>query len=338
MSNTPRILPPSARSRGIPPYPQDPRYHQQPVSPIHMSGSIVLQPGASGSIPTSSLLNPIGMDMEILEIKFEISGTGNSTDPSVPTVQVSPCFGGTIACELLLGTIKLTNGAIPVWLFGRLENPGAQSDVQDIVSGTSYAYHSWRLPRPLFIPAGTTITPNFTHTGLVPDALNVRIAYSGRSVSKQPKKIHVPWVASYVSKVFIPVSTSGLDRSSDTDLINPSDDPLHLQRLTAHTINIFQAAGSQILEDGFPQFVASQAMKIRITDSFGRPIVRSFTTIQSVFSSATQSWEMDNGAIVDPHSFYIVDTRLTGSAASIAAGLSTQMHIGMVGWHEEEAS
>lgn len=312
-----KVLPPSARSRGLPPYSQDPRYHQQPVSPVHMSGSIVLQPGASGSIGTSSLMNPMGLDMEILEIKFEISGPAGAS-----------VYGASVDAELLLGTNKLTDGSIPIWCFGRIENGRAESAATEQSNGYRYAFYSWRLPRPLFVPAGTTITPNLTHTGLVPSALNVRVSYSGRSVLKKPKIVHVPWVVSYTSKVFNPLSAADTDRSSDLDLTNPHDEPVFIQRIVGRTLTSVFSGNYIDNSDDFAQ----SGLGIRFTDSFGRPLVRTYVPFRSIFDS-TRSWEMDNGAVFDSQGFYIVELKHTAQAGNTGLG---QAFISVVGWRDLE--
>src|SRR5258707_10282287 len=93
-----------------PPYRVNPVYKQQaPASPLHLSGDLLLQPGASGAVPPSQLVNPMGQDMEILEVKFEVS-----SEPGDATANPA-AFGGSIQCEMLLGDVKVTNGAIPVW-------------------------------------------------------------------------------------------------------------------------------------------------------------------------------------------------------------------------------
>lgn len=316
------------QARPLPHYNKNPVYHQLPVSPIHLSSSIVLRSGTVGEPSPAAFLNPMGKDMELLEVKFEISGplqNGNT-----------PVFGGTISCEMVLGEIKVTNGAIPVWNFGRAENLDGETvvDTTDVVADRrGFSAFSWRLPRPLFIPAGNVLKPKFTHTGYVPDTLNVRVGYSCRTVNKAPKKVCVPWVAKYASIVFNPLDTAAKTQSAELDLVNSNPEPLHLQRFVGRTLLLSpDGTGSE----NFPQLFGSQALKLRIVDSYGRPIVRSFTPFRSVFAAATRSWELDNGSILDPNSFYRV---LIQKDAMVLAdpGWSGQAFVSMVGWREVTA-
>lgn len=317
-----------------PPFEENPVYHQQsPASPLHLSNSLVLRSGASGTVQPATLKNPMGQDMEILEVKFELSGGLGASEAS------SLIFGGTIWCDLVLGGIRITNGSIPVWNFGRAENLEAEwkYDSSDNITFSSY---SWRLPRPLYIPAGMTLAPTFVHTGFIPDDINVRIGYSARTVFVKPKKVYVPWVAKYVSKSFNPITAADADASTDLDLVNPNPEPLNLQRFTGRAMRIYSTGGGTegipftSLVPG-PEGFSSQFLSVRITDSYGRPVVRSFTPFRSVFGSLTRSWDMDNGAQLDPESFYKVELvkaaqAVTGASATDAA----QVFIAMVGWRE----
>ena len=306
--------------------PKNPIYTQQsPATPIHLYGSVVLRSGSNGSVPPAAMKNPMGQDMELLEIKFEVSGASPGAEPRV--------FGGTIWCELIMGSYKLTNGSIPVWNFGRAENILGEVKFDALNQTAHYAY-SWRLPRPLFIPAGAVVTPNFTHTGFVQETLNVMVGYSARTVFTKPKRIYMPWVAKYASKVFNPITDADTDISTELDLVNPNSEVLHLQRFVGRTqrLSTLQASSET------SQPVPSQFLQVRITDSYGRPVLRNYAPFRSVFGSLTRSWELDNGAILDPESYYIVNLRK--DAMSIVSPLlendSTQAFVSMVGWRELE--
>lgn len=311
-------LPPQTRPR----VPTDPVYTQQsPASPVHLSGSLVMRSGTNGAVPQAALKNPMGQDMEILEIKFELSGPSYLSSASA--------WGATIQCDLQMGAYKLTNGAIPVWNFGRSENLDGEMkfDVSSVqAQQATYIAYSWRLPRPLFVPAGAVVVPNFTHTGMVAESINTRIGYSARTVFRQPRTLHVPWVAKYVSKAFNPIENAGVDSSSELDLVNPNPEVFHLQRFTGRVLGG--------LNENTPQSFGSRDLNIRITDSYGRPIVRSYTPFRSVFGALTRSWDMDNGATLDPESFYRVNLRKDAAAMATPGAIAGQAFIAMVGWRE----
>ncbi len=301
---------------------------QSPASPVHLSASLVLPSGSNGAVPAAAMKNPMGQDMELLEVKFEISGLDGESFHAEG-------YGGSVWCELVMGGIKITNGAIPVWNFGRAENIDGEQQTGSLSSvNRSFLSYSWRLPRPFFIPAGAALVPNFTHTGIVPDTLNVRIGYSARTVFTKPKTIYVPWVAKYASKVFNPINEAAVDQSAELDLVNPNPEPLHLQRFVGRTLAIMPTGGMQ---EFAPEFFGGRTLTMRMSDSYGRPIVRSFTTFRSVFSPLTRSWELDNGAELDPESFYRVQLNVTDiDIVDEIDGATGQAFISMVGWRELE--
>ncbi len=299
-------------------------YTEQPsASPVHLSASTVMRSGTTGGVPAAALKNPMGQDMELLEIKFELSGFQDSSAHAI--------WGGTISAELVMGGHKITNGSIPVWNFSRAENLEGEykSDTTDNLSFVSY---SWRLPRPLFVPAGAVVTPTFSHNGLVPAAINVRVGYSARTVFKKPKVIYLPWVAKYASKAFNPVENAGVDNSTELDLVNSNAEVLHLQRFVGRTL--FIGDNGIVFGESRPASVGSQYLKMRMTDSYGRPIVRDFTTFRDVFGALTRSWEMDNGCELDPEAFYKVELRKDVMVISAATGGSLQAFVSMIGWRE----
>ncbi len=302
--------------------------NQSPATPIHLSASTVLKSGSSGTVNAAALKNPMGQAMELLEIKFELSADWVG--------EAAPALGGTISCELMLGKLKLTNAAIPVWGFGRAENLSGESK-SNTASQRGFLSYSWRLPRPLYIPAGEVVTPNFVHSGDIPDSVNVRIGYSARTVFTKPKIVYVPWVAKFVSKSFNPLEDAGVDQSGELDLVNPHAEPLHLQRFTGRTLALILTASDAVrpTSENLPQSLGAQYLSMRMTDSYGRPIVRSFTPFRSVFSALTRSWEMDNGAMLDPESYYVVNLKKEAMVLAAAAeGSYAQAHITMVGWRE----
>ena len=79
---------------------------------------------------------------------------------------------------------------------------------------------------------------------------------------------------------------------------------------------------------------AAQSIFLRITDSYGRPIVRNFSPFRSVFSALTRSWEMDNGAKLDPQAYYLVNVRKDAVSYASSGTGSAQAFISMVGWRE----
>lgn len=330
-------IPGAAIPRSLPPYSQNPTYHQQPSSsPIHLSGSVLLRSGATGGPPIAAFKNPTGQDMELLEMKFEVSGPITQTN----TTLNFQAYGSSVSGQLMYGTEQLTNGSVPLWNFGRQENPLAETKVDNQYT-TVFNSYTWRLPRPLYVPAGAVIIPTFTHTGLTSSALNVRVGYSGRTIFKKPKNVFLPWVASYSSPAFSPASSAGSAQSSELDLVNPFDQPLNLQRFVGRIQGV--DVNGNVVDETTSSLIANQYLMARMNDSYGRAIVRNYVPFSSVFSPVTRSWEMSNGARLDPNSYYRLFLNKLVSPSDVVAFnpnalAQFQVLASMVGWRKVVAS
>lgn len=308
----------------------------EPTLPVHLTAAATLASNTTGGVNTVALKNPLGVAMEIHQIKWMISGASGSNNQD-------NIFGGIIACKLDLGTNPVTNGFVPTWLFGRPEDLSSETRVG--VTGQATSFFSWRLPRPLYIPAGAVLTPTFQHRGLLSTPLTTRISYVGKSLINkrlQPRKLYIPYVASYISPNFDftpSTSVAASSESTETDLVNPHKEPLFLQRFTGRLQTYINSINGLVnMTETAAQF-ADTRTTMRMVDSNGRPVVQSFTQFRQAFAGATRSWDLDNGAVMDPNSYYkaFLKTNPVGltwfSSANITAVLQ-QAHIGLVGWRE----
>lgn len=305
------------------------------TDPIHLTASATINSTTQGGVNTEALRNPTGAPMEILEVKWQM----RSLPPLATNGMAS---GGVLGCKLELGKIKLTNGFVPIWLFGRCENFFA--DTPEIVPFGAGAASiplefSWKLPRPLFVPSGAVIVPTFEHRGVTQGPVDVQISYSGRQLSmgaRPPPVICAPWAASYVSIPFQDTVT-GTDLSRETDLVNPFDVPIHLQRFTgrlsvaslAVTVGV---ANAQIYSDAFT-YGAELDMTVTMADSAGNFVVKNALPFRQVFGGSTRSWEVHG--IMPPRSFYAVLVQHAARpVGALTFVLTRQCHVGLTGWRE----
>jgi hypothetical protein len=332
----PFIVPQGALPRPLPGYNQNPVYHQPPpAAPIHLSGSLLLQPGTSGSVQPSVMTNPMGQDMEVTELKFQLLSLGNSG------FALDAVLGASIAVELKLGNYKLTNGAVPVFSLGRAENLTAE--YATLASLNLYNTFSWRLPRPMFVPAGATVIANFTHTGLIALPINVRFSMSARSLFIKPKVVCLPWASAFTSKVFNPLTTAGTDQSGHVDLVNDSTgfegaaQILKVQRFVGRAI-VIQSGDHAYEGPTFGAAFREDGLTVRMMDSYGRPTVRYYTPFTSVFSGLTRSWELEgSGVELDPGAYYLAllkSAALPGIGGFGYTGIQGQAFISLIGWRE----
>lgn len=295
-------------------------------TPLHLTATTTLGSNTTGGVNTVALKNPLGGAMEIREIKFAITG------PPLYNGSSNVGYGGIIGAKLDVGAHPLTNGYVPVGNFGRPIGLFSEQILSNI--NNSISEFSWKLPRPLYVPAGAVITPTFQHRGLVTDSLSVRVSYSGRSVSgPMPKKIFIPYASCFVSKNF-PSDTAGSDQSTELDLINPFDDVLYIHRFVGRCYFTNQGF---VTEVGVGNDTAGREMfTVRMSDSNGRPIIRTFTVFRVAFPTPTRTWDLDGQAVMDPQSYYRVFVK---KAAPIVGNFdtgpaTTQVMMSCVGWRE----
>src|SRR3972149_2029811 len=81
------------------------------TSPIHLTATTTLASNSSGGVNAIALKNPIGRPMEIHEIKFQLTMEEPSTRLAFK--------GIIVGCKLDLGKIPITNGFIPIAIFGK---------------------------------------------------------------------------------------------------------------------------------------------------------------------------------------------------------------------------
>lgn len=298
--------------------------------PIHLSATATVTANATAGINAQALHNPIGGPIEITCIKFAMNanvagGTG------------SEILGSGLGVALDLNGIPITNGYVPIWSFDKTVN-----FVNEQLTGlvvTDYGEFCWYLPRPLWVGPNDQIGATFQNFGMNAAAINARISVSGRVVTTNPRTRYLPYAAAYSSKVFTTVfGAADSDQSTETDLVNVTNDVIYIQRLTgryylyASTTNIFiegPAVQAQGAEDLGCLFLTTQ-----IYTGHGEPVVPYYTTFRNVFCGVNRSWEM-GGVPLKPGDYHIVSLSKAndpGSASNIP--VYGQATVALSGWRE----
>jgi len=313
------------------PHPEVPPARRSDLTdPLFLTAEAVLQSKAQGGPNAIALANPFGHSMEIHEIRWQLRGA-----------LTSGINGGAIGCQLNLGSIPLTNGFVPVFNFGRMDTVFAESQVaMGPLPTNANLEFQWRLPRPLFVPAGAVLTPKFEHRGeQVRTAITVRISYVGASLpasASPPKRVPVPWVAFWASNP-IDITAPSTQQSRETDLVSPPGDAdLILQRFSGRLVTTFGfGAGNVIADDSNSLISGARFTTIRMVDSRGNPIIRKATPFRQAFEEVTRTWELPPGSRLTPKGFYRVFMRHTVEPnPALAFNLTSQLFVGMVGYRE----
>jgi len=299
--------------------------------------------GKSLSIPdTSFLANPERLPMLIDEIHFT---------PVLTNVAATLGFIQAIdftGVSFTLGRLPITNGFVPLGVLGKSLNP------QELNDGTGRV---WRLPKPLYIPPGEILQPRFQYqlpampggTILTDSAspFNIEISYIGRILPinyPKPKYIQAPWVSFWNSKFFRVdnQSSATTDASRETDLVNPFNSPLHLQRfngriVTATDDNVSGPNGGEADIRG-ASFIGSETTTLRMVSSYGSVLVRDFTSVYDLFHLYDKTWTVNT--VMAPKTFFIVNLAAAATPTSFfaapglvsALGTIAQLQMALVGY------
>jgi len=219
-----------------------------------------------------------------------------------------------VRTKLSLGRIQLSDRFLPLENYAPLISEPTESFADDNGRWNNYR---WKLPKPLYIPAGMTLKSEFSRlVGLVPNSVQVNVAYAGKYASENdplPKEIDVPWVTG-----FEPASGVTFAQSSERDLYNPFLVPLHVQRL------LFYTNDADFPERNIPQLTTV------IKDSAGQNVVRDFTRHASVWDSNRRAWNINSW--MPPKERYNVTLSL--AAGGIITVLDGQV-VSLVGTRKE---
>lgn len=311
-----------------------------PFVPIHLYATATLSPNSQVAVPAQNLQNPLGGPMEIHEIRFQIY----ARQPAEALASL-PAYlsdqGALVGVKLDLGSIELTNGFVPAWCLGQDMNENAKNlFINNLPTGRVNqisSYYRWVLPKPLYVPEGATVIPQFQHRGFAPVTVQVGIAYSGRALprnSPKPQKAFVPWVSSYYSQAMqFSTTATTFDQSSPVDIFNKWDTPIHLQRFTVRSPVIVPTLG-QWADWNNVLGTYLDFMQARIIDSSGIPIVRKFTPLGEIVNPQYKTWEI-SGAVQAPGDFWNVFVKLTPVTVPLVdTTILAQTQMALVGYRE----
>lgn len=305
------------------------------TDPVHLTAIATVNPGAIASPNTLALQNPSGGPMEILEIKFLMQYNAGVASPLAD--------GAHLGVELRLGDYSITNGFVPMWLFGRsiasfgnisLSANEYMSDEQSQTSqNNTYNVYNWKLPTPIYVPPGGVLAPRFQFRGQISFPITARISYGCRTLRgdyKPPKRYKLPWLAFYASKTFDVGGAKDTDASQEADLINPFDTPLELTQFVGRTTE-FNVANSFNIDSFVPDF-PSRLLQLTMADSRGNPVIKNLTSFGNAFSTVTKSWDVRGR--LPPHQFYLVSLVKQAPPIQIPSTWYGIANIGMAGTRE----
>jgi hypothetical protein len=268
------------------------------ISPIVLRASTTILPNQKLELNTPDLQNPFRTAMLLDEVQVFVSNAGAST---------SDATGFLTRLRLKLGRHPLTNEFVHVPMLGKRLNDFY------IDSNTQSPVYTWRLPKPLYVPATEFVVPTvfydpsfLVQAGVsVPASLTVSVVYRGRSLSKHspiPQTVKMPWATEYFTDALL--GGSGTDphllESTEVNLINPFDESLRLQRFIGRHIVTSGAFIRETQAEGADRSVVD----VRMVDSQNRYAIKNLTRFANVFLGTDKAWTVNT--LLDPKQFFLL--------------------------------
>lgn len=315
-------------------------------TPVLLSSSVAIGENATGTLDATKLTAPYRKPILVDEVRWTLTGAGllglasTAGGGSGLGNPVGQALGALISTKFQLGRLACSSLAgngnfIPTWLYSPTVQSVSFETAADqlVASGSnqpSTSYYRWKLPRPLYVPAGNVFLPSLSR-GIDGNGgtINCVVSLAGRFLEpgiKPPKKLQVPYVAAFQGVIG---SVSAM-YSTDQDLFNPFQTDLHVQRFTGR----IQAASSipgpnTIAAEVISDEQVSPFIQVSIRDSYGMDVIRDFVNFSSVFDSNRHGWTFHK--VLKLHERYIARFQNVTTPAS-----ATQVQMAMIGWREEE--
>lgn len=304
--------------------PQDP--------PILLSAALTLSQNQVLQVGDTTLLaNPDRMPMWCDEIRVQSSYRGENANFYNPLFMTS--------WKMSLGKTPITNEFVPMGVMGQLMNTvqgTAQTPnlLNDGATRIPVYEMTWKLPRPLYIPAGEFIR---TWAQCLPadyalstNTISVRVTFACRSImwnTPAPKRIPVPWCTAFLGAA----RANGSDyvqESKTTDLVNSLGAQLHVQRLTGVLRYRNALTDAAAIQAAYANAYCRDTL-LQMRTSKGAIIIRDRTPLSHVFGSE-RSWDM--GTKMSHKDYYIAT--LTENYSNLSDTGTIQTAIGLIGSRE----
>ncbi len=301
-----------------------------PISPIVLQAQITPPAGGGsfGLADTTRLENPFGAPMWLDEVRLRM--------PTAAAISDSTGWAN-LSLELKLGNLNLTKGYVPLALFGKVLNSDALSEQYP-------GQFTWKLPKPLFIPAREFLRPTMylaPYSGA--PASTITIEYVCRPLPKgtpTPAVLDLPWVSYYTTPMLATNTVDQIgDQSTPADIYNPWDEELVVQRFIGRLL----VQGS-VNETNFPNMSLATAQLnlstgalqvgalVSAQDGYGNILIPTPTPFAHVFDEIDRSWTVN--AILPPKGFYLFTVDRYWTDAQVGGSISVALGISMVGYRK----
>jgi len=187
---------------------------------------------------------------------------------------------------------------------------------------------TWRLPKPLYIPANEYLVPHIRNT--FTSTRSLEVIYAGRSLAADapvPKSMFVPWVAAYQAPSVASTGATGTDTtvvSSEADIVNPLDETVYVQRFIGRYQSVDALGNSE------PPAQYLDNTLIRAVNHEGTIMVKDSTPFGNLFDYTTKVWPA--GTVLPPKGFFLFEIQRDFTGFTVSE--TTAPIISMVGYRE----
>lgn len=288
--------------------------------------------GPDAGAGSGSLVNFYPYPMKVKDIVFD-------WDWTVPSRGVQQTYGAPLgdAIRIRAGyrNHPLTNGYVPVNLLGRTRNWQASTPSFIQAAQTVHSTFVWEFPTPMWLPPNVPLTISALHQNdfavqsAATSTLSLDITIRGEldEVGIIPRYIDIPYASAFLGAVQSTVGPpTGVappvtERSGQSDLYNPFDVPLSVERLS-YEISLsshgkdgatnanFAPTDSTSAQDQTAQILAGQNygldrryVTMKLAAAVGRALIKDLIPIGAVLSANDRS--LDLRTVLDPKQFYI---------------------------------
>jgi hypothetical protein len=303
-------------------------------SPQLLQAQITLPSGGGevGLADPTRLENPFQAPMWLDEVRVRLP-----TNPGGQ--QTYGYWGSSIYLKLLLGSLPLTSGNVPIGLFGKNLNYRAQFPA---TTGGQTVF-TWKLPKPLFIPAREFLrpivyyAPTFPLSGHAQVDQVVTICYAVRPLPKgtpTPRTLQLPWATAFVPPFLQAGVSDDVQVSTPSDIYNPWNEDLHVQRFLGQLLvqeHLDEFSYMTLASENVDSVsgITTTGTLVTAQDSFNNILVRDPTPFAHLFNFNDFAWTVN--AVLPPKGFYTFTlerlwSAYTGTTVSASPALS------MIGW------
>jgi len=297
-----------------------------PVAPIYLGATVVVRAGSQASPNPLALKSPDSYPLAIHEIQFGFRTPNSSGLPLVSS--------NNVAVQLSLGAYKVTSSFIPLGLFPD------QAPTATVSTGTDQQGFNfvWRLDSPLYLPPGAILVPTFRNVGQSQNDATVFVQYNCSVLPALPRMVSIPYVSAWTGKSLV-FANADTDNSAENDLVNDTDSPLVLDKLTG--VAAYIDSSTSIAIDHDLQYARAggsvgQIVQLKIHDSDDRAIVDTFTAWDLVFPYGSRKFPIRGVTLAQRKYLKVYVNKLAPGLA--LSGDQLQLSVAMFGHRDVRGS